>query len=1529
MPLTTLLTPTICLQTRLSLIATCNSTDSNHLSTDSSVYHCHLQLYWLQPSVYKLVCLSLPLATLLTPTICLQTPLSLIATYNSTVSNHLSTDSSVSHCHLQLYWLQPSVYRLLCLSLPLATLLTPTICLQTRVSRCHLQLYWLQPSVYRLLCPSLPLTTLLTPTICVQSRLSFIATCNTTDSNHLSTDSSVSHCHLQLFWLQPSVYRLLCLSLPLTTLLTPTICLQTPLSLIATYNSSDSNHLSLYSSVSHCHLQLYRLQPSVYRFLCLSLPLSTLLTPTICLQTPLSLIATYNSSDSNHLSPDSSVSHCHLQLFWLQPSISILLSLSLPLTTLQTPTICLQIPLSLIATYNSSDSNHLSTDSSVSHCHLQLFWLQPSVSRLLCLSLPLTTLLTPTICLQTRRSLIAICNSTDYNHLSPDSSVSRCHLQLYWLQPSVYRLVCLSLPFATLLTTTICLQTPLSLVATYNSTDSNHLSTDSSVSHCHLQLYWLQPSVSRLLCLSLPLTTLLTTTICLQTPLSLIATYNSTDSNHLSLYSSVSHCHLQLYRLQPSVYRFLCLSLPLTTLLTPTICLQTPLSLIATYNSTDSNHLSTVSSVYHCHLQLYWLQPSNSILICLSLPLATLLTPTICLQTPLSLIATYNSTDSNHLSTDSSVPHCHLQLYWLQPSVSRLVCLSLPRTTLLTPTICLQTRLSLIATYNSTDSNHLSLDSSVPRCYLQLYWLQPSVYRLLCLSLPLTTLLTPTICLQIPLSLIATYNSTDSNHLSPDSFVPHCHLQLYWLQSSVYRLVFLSLPLATLLTPTICLHTRLSLIATYNSTDSNHLSTDSSVSHCHLQLYWLQPSVYRLLCPSLPLTTLLSPTICLQTPLSLIATYNSTDSNHLSTDSSVYHCHLQLYWLQPSVSRLVSLVATYNSTDSNHLSTDSSVPHCHLQLYWLQPSVSILVCPSLPLATLLTPTICLQTPLSLIATYNSSDSNHLSTDSSVSHCHLQLFWLQPSVSRLLCLSLPLTTLLTPTIYLYTPLSLIATYNSTDSNHLSTGSSVSHCHLQLYWLQPSVYRLLCLSLPLTTLLTPTIYLYTPHSLIATYNSTDSNHLSPDSFVPHCHLQLYWLQPSVSRLVCLSLPPYNSTDSNHLSTDSSVSHCHLQLYWLQPSFSRLVCPSLLLTTLLTPTICLQIPLSLIATYNSTDSNHLSPDSFVPHCHLQLYWLQPSVYRLVCLSLPLATLLTPTICLQTRLSLIATCNSTDSNHLSTDSSVPHCHLQLYCLQPSVYRLLCLSLPLTTLLTPTICLQTPLSIIATCNSTDSNHLSPDSCLSLPLTTLLTPTICLQTPLSLIATYNSTDSNHLCPVSSVLHCHLQHYWLQPSVYRLLCLSLPLTTLLTPTICLQTPLSLIATYNSSDSNHLSPDSSVSHCHLQLFWLQPSISILLCLSLPLTTLQTPTICLQIPLSLIATFNSTDSNHLSTDSSVSHCHLQLFWLQPSVSRLLCLSLPLTTLLTPTIYLYTPQSLIATYNSTDSNHLSTDSSVSHCHL
>ena len=180
--------------------------------------------------------------------------------------------------------------------------------------------------------------------------------------------------------------------------------------------------------------------------------------------------------------------------------------------------------------------------------------------------------------------------------------------------------------------------------------------------------------------------------------------------------------------------------------------------------------------------------------------------------------------------------------------------------------------MSLIATCNSTDSNHLSLDSSVPHCHLQLYWLQPSVYRLLCLSLPLAALLTPTICLQTPMSLIATCNSTDSNHLSLDSSVPHCHLQLYWLQLSVYRLLCLSLPLAALLTPTICLQTPLSLIVTCNSTDSNHLSTHSSVPHCHLQLYWLQPSVSILLCLSLPLTTLLTPTICLHTPLSLIAT---------------------------------------------------------------------------------------------------------------------------------------------------------------------------------------------------------------------------------------------------------------------------------------------------------------------------------------------------------------------------------------------------------------------------------------------------------------------------------------------------------------------------------------------------------------------------------------------------------------------------------------------------------------------------------
>ena len=650
-----------------------------------------------------------------------------------------------------------------------------------------MQLYWLQPSVSSLLCPSLPNATLLNPTICLQTPLSLIATCNCTESNRLSPDSSVPLCHMQLYWIQPSVSRLLCLSLPHATLLTPTICFQTPLSLIATCNSTDSNRLSPDSSVSHCHMQLYCLQPPVSRLLYLSLPHATLLNPTICLQTPLSLIATCNSTDSNNLFPNSSISHCHMQLYWLQPSVSRLLCPSLPHATLLNPTICLQTPLSLIATCNCTESNRLSPDSSVPLCHMQLYWIQPSVSRLLCLSLPHATLLTPTICFQTPLSLIATCNSTDSNRLSPDSSVSHCHMQLYWIQPSVSRIICPSLPVATLLNPTVCLQTPLSLVATCTSTDSNYLSPDSSVPHCRMQLYWIQPSVSRLLCLSLPHATLLTPTICLQTPLSLIATCNSTESNRLSPDSSVSHCHMQLYWIQPSVSRLLCPSLPHATLLTPTVCLQTPLSLIATCNSTESNRLLQIS------------------LLCPSLPHATLLNPTVCLQTPLSLFATCNSTESNHLSPDSSVHYCHLQLYWLQPSVSRPLCPSLPLATLMTPTMCFQTPLSLIATCNSTESKRLSPDSFVPHCHLQLYWLQPSVSRLLCPSLPHATLLTPTICLQTPLSLIATCNSTDSNHLSPDSFVPHCHVQLHWIQPSVSRLLCPSLPLATLLTPTICL----------------------------------------------------------------------------------------------------------------------------------------------------------------------------------------------------------------------------------------------------------------------------------------------------------------------------------------------------------------------------------------------------------------------------------------------------------------------------------------------------------------------------------------------------------------------------------------------------------------------------------------------------------------------------------------------------------------------------------------------------
>ena len=420
-------------------------------------------------------------------------------------------------------------------------------------------------------------------------------------------------------------------------------------------------------------------------------------------------------------------------------------------------------------------------------------------------------------------------------------------------------------------------------------------------------------------------------------PLSLIATFNSTDSIHLSPKSSVPLCHFQLYWFNPSVSRLFCPSLPLSTLLIQPICLQNPLSLIATFNSTDSTHLSPKSSVPHCHFQLYWFNPSISKCLCPSLPLSTLLIQSICLQMPLSLIVTFNSTDSIHLSPKSSVPHCHFQFYWFNPSVSRLFCPSLPLSTLLIQPICLQNPLSLIATFNSTDSIHLSPKSSVPHCHFQLYWFNPSVSKILCPSLPLSTLLIQPICLQNPLSLIATFKSTDSTHLSPNASVPHCHFQLYWFNPSVSKRLCPSLPLSTLLIQSICLQNPLSLIATFNSTDSTHLSPKSSVPHCHFQLYWFNPSVSKCLCPSLPLSTLLIQSICLQTTLSLIATFNSTDSIHLSPDSSVHHCHFQLYWVQfyiffQTVSAVHSWLV-HSSTDTR--SYIPRFPCVHSKWYYL------------------------------------------------------------------------------------------------------------------------------------------------------------------------------------------------------------------------------------------------------------------------------------------------------------------------------------------------------------------------------------------------------------------------------------------------------------------------------------------------------------------------------------------------------------------------------------------------------------------
>ena len=145
----------------------------------------------------------------------------------------------------------------------------------------------------------------------------------------------------------------------------------------------------------HCHVQLSRLLPSVSRHLYASLPCSALQAPTICLQTSLCFTAMFSSPGSYHLSPDISVPHCHVQLSRLQPSVSRHLYASLPCSALQAPTICLQTSLCLTAMFSSPGSNHLSPDISVPHCHVQLSRLQPSVSRHLYASLPCSALQAP------------------------------------------------------------------------------------------------------------------------------------------------------------------------------------------------------------------------------------------------------------------------------------------------------------------------------------------------------------------------------------------------------------------------------------------------------------------------------------------------------------------------------------------------------------------------------------------------------------------------------------------------------------------------------------------------------------------------------------------------------------------------------------------------------------------------------------------------------------------------------------------------------------------------------------------------------------------------------------------------------------------------------------------------------------------------------------------------------------------------------------------------------------------------------
>ena len=174
--------------------------------------------------------------------------------------------------------------------------------------------------------------------------------------------------------------------------------------------------------------------------------------------------------------------------------------------------------------------------------------------------------------------------------------------------------------------------------------------------------------------------------------------------------------------------------------------------------------------------------------------------------------------------------------------------------------------------------------------------------------------------------------------------------------------------------------------------------------------------------------------------------------------------------------------------------------------------------------------------------------------------------------------------------------------------------------------------------------------------------------------------------------------------------------------------------------------------IATLNFTHNNHLSSDSRAPYCHSQLYWHQSSVFRLTCLILPLPTLLTHIICHQIHESPIATPNSTDTKHLSPDSCVPNCHFQHYWHQSSVTRFMCPLLPRPTILRPNICHQTHVSLTAT-------------------PTLLTAIICLHSHVSHIATSSYTDSNHIFPEASSLLLVTQFIWFQFQILCEICLA--------------------------------------------------------------------------------------------------------------------------------------------------------------